>query len=193
MSFFPGMAETNIIVRDEKKPLGKKQIHLLDKDGKAERWRPAEWGQGGAGQRELGRHETGQTWFSMVAGQDGEGGGPAQWPAGQVAVHPAREYLPPAQDTPGTWKLCVCMLSHVGLLVTAWTIACQAPLSMKLSRQEYWSRLLFLFLFTPRTEPASLMSPASYPSPKVRGGDQDELPHARGQEGQLWGDTPCPR
>jgi len=37
----------------------------------------------------------------------------------------------------------------------------------------------------PRTEPASLMSPASYPSPKVRGGDQDKLPHARGQEGQL--------
>jgi len=37
MSFFPGMAETNIIVRDEKNLLEKKQIDWLDKDGKAER------------------------------------------------------------------------------------------------------------------------------------------------------------
>ena len=28
-------------------------------------------------------------------------------------------------------------------LVTLWTIACQAPLSMGFSRQEYWSRLPF--------------------------------------------------
>ena len=28
-------------------------------------------------------------------------------------------------------------------LATPWTVACQAPLSMGLSRQEYWSRLLF--------------------------------------------------
>ena len=28
-------------------------------------------------------------------------------------------------------------------LVTPWTVACQAPLSMGLSRQEYWSGLLF--------------------------------------------------
>ena len=27
---------------------------------------------------------------------------------------------------------------------TPWTVACQAPLSMKFSRQEYWSELLFL-------------------------------------------------
>ena len=27
----------------------------------------------------------------------------------------------------------------------AWTVACQAPLSMRFSRQEYWSRLHFLF------------------------------------------------
>ena len=31
------------------------------------------------------------------------------------------------------------MLSHVQLFVTPWTVACQAPLSMELSRQEYWS------------------------------------------------------
>ena len=37
------------------------------------------------------------------------------------------------------------MLSHfsqVWLFVTAWTVACQAPLSMGHSRQEYWSGLL---------------------------------------------------
>ena len=33
------------------------------------------------------------------------------------------------------------MLSHVRLLVTPWTIARQAPLSMGFSRQEHWSGL----------------------------------------------------
>ena len=28
-------------------------------------------------------------------------------------------------------------------LATPWTVACQAPLSMRFSRQEYWSELLF--------------------------------------------------
>ena len=38
----------------------------------------------------------------------------------------------------------VCVLSHfscVWLFVTLWTVACQAPLSMGFSRQEYWSGL----------------------------------------------------
>ena len=34
-----------------------------------------------------------------------------------------------------------CALSHVWLFVTPWTVAHQAPLTMGLSRQEYWSRL----------------------------------------------------
>ena len=34
--------------------------------------------------------------------------------------------------------------SHVWLFVTPWTTACQGPLSMKFSRQEYWRRLPFL-------------------------------------------------
>ena len=34
-------------------------------------------------------------------------------------------------------------LSRVQLFVTPWTIACQAPLSMGFSRQEYWSGLPF--------------------------------------------------
>ena len=32
--------------------------------------------------------------------------------------------------------------SHVQLFATPWTVACQAPLSMGFSRQEYWSGLL---------------------------------------------------
>ena len=39
--------------------------------------------------------------------------------------------------------VCVCMLSHVQLFVTPGTVAHQAPLSMGLSRQEYWSGLPF--------------------------------------------------
>ena len=35
------------------------------------------------------------------------------------------------------------LLSHVWLLETLWTIACQAPQSMGFSRQEYWSGLPF--------------------------------------------------
>ena len=31
--------------------------------------------------------------------------------------------------------------SHVRLSVTIWTIACQAPLSVGFTRQEYWSGL----------------------------------------------------
>ena len=35
----------------------------------------------------------------------------------------------------------VCMLNRVQLYVTLWTVACQIPLSMRFSRQEYWSEL----------------------------------------------------
>ena len=37
------------------------------------------------------------------------------------------------------WKVKVKLLSRVRLLVTPWTAAHQAPLSMGFSRQEYWS------------------------------------------------------
>ena len=36
-----------------------------------------------------------------------------------------------------------CVLSHVWLFVTPWTVAHQDPLSMELSRKEYWSWLPF--------------------------------------------------
>ena len=42
--------------------------------------------------------------------------------------------------------VCVCVCSsssHVRLFMTLRTVACQAPLSMKFSRQEYWSQLPF--------------------------------------------------
>ena len=35
-------------------------------------------------------------------------------------------------------------LSHVQLFVTPWTVACQDPLSMRFSMQEYWSGFHFL-------------------------------------------------
>ena len=40
--------------------------------------------------------------------------------------------------------VCVCKsLSRVQLFVIPWPAACQAPLSMEFSRQEYWSGLPF--------------------------------------------------
>ena len=63
-----------------------------------------------------------------------------------------------------SWSLwlwmCVCAqsLSHVQLLVTPWTVACQSPLSMGFPRQEYWSGLPFpplRHLVNPGIEPAS--------------------------------------
>ena len=37
--------------------------------------------------------------------------------------------------------VCVCPVAQS--CTTPWTVACQAPLSMRLPRQEYWSRLPF--------------------------------------------------
>ena len=34
-------------------------------------------------------------------------------------------------------------LNHIQLFVTPWTVACQAPLSVEFSRQEYWSGLQY--------------------------------------------------
>ena len=38
-----------------------------------------------------------------------------------------------------SWKKWKCSHCHVCLFVTTWTVACQVPLSMGFSRQEYWS------------------------------------------------------
>ena len=39
--------------------------------------------------------------------------------------------------------VCMCMLSCVWLIATLWTVACQAPLTMEIFRQEYWNGLPF--------------------------------------------------
>ena len=58
---------------------------------------------------------------------------------------------------------CAQSLSHFQLIVTSCTIACQAPLSMGFSRQEYWSVLPSPpagDLPDPETKPTSLLSSA---------------------------------
>ena len=59
--------------------------------------------------------------------------------------------------------------SRVRLFVTAWTVACQAPLSMGFSRQEYWSGLPF-------SPPGDLPNPGMEPVPPAL--QVDSLPLA---------------
>ena len=58
-------------------------------------------------------------------------------------------------------------LSYVRLFAAPWTIARQAPMSMELSRQEYWSGLPF-------------PSPEDHPNPEIKPGSPalsaDSLP-----------------
>ena len=56
-----------------------------------------------------------------------------------------------------------CVLTHVWLFTTLWTAACQAPLSMGFSRQEYYSGLLFPppgDFSNPGIKPSSPVAPA---------------------------------
>ena len=62
--------------------------------------------------------------------------------------------------------VCACVLSQVWFFATQWTVACQAPLYMEFSRQEYWSRLLFL---TPGDLPDSGIKTVSLASPILAG------------------------
>ena len=52
--------------------------------------------------------------------------------------------------------MCVCVLSHILLFMTPWTVASQASLSMEFSRQEYWSGL-------PCPPPGDLSNPGLNP------------------------------
>ena len=63
-------------------------------------------------------------------------------------------------------RMCGQSLSHVRFSVTPWTAACQAPLSMGFSRQEYWSGLPFP---SPGDLPDSGIKPTSLPSPPLAG------------------------
>ena len=60
--------------------------------------------------------------------------------------------------------MCVCLVVQSGLaFATLWTVACQAPLSMGFSKQEYWSGLQLPSpgdLPNPGMEPVSLGIPA---------------------------------
>ena len=69
-------------------------------------------------------------------------------------------------------------LSHVQLFATSWTVACQAPLSMGFSRQEYWSGSLF-------PSPGDLPAPGIKPrSPTLQA---DSLPsELPGKSGNGW-------
>ena len=63
--------------------------------------------------------------------------------------------------------MCAYSLSCAQLFVTPWTVACQAPLSMGFSRQEYWSEL-------PWPPPGDLPNPGIEPrSPALQ---VDSLP-----------------
>ena len=57
----------------------------------------------------------------------------------------------------GSCMLCAQSLQSCLTLATLWTVACQAPLSMGFSRQEYWSRLPF-------------SSPGDLPNPGIEPG-----------------------
>ena len=59
------------------------------------------------------------------------------------------------------------ILSHVLLCVTPWTVAHQAPLSMELSRPEYYSGLLFP---TPGDLPDLGIEPTSLAYPALADG-----------------------
>ena len=52
-------------------------------------------------------------------------------------------------------------------LCNLWTVACQAPLSMQFSRQEYWSGLP---VPTPGDLPNPGIEPVSFSSPALAGG-----------------------
>ena len=67
--------------------------------------------------------------------------------------------------------------SHVGLFVTPWTVAHQAPLSMGFSRQENWSGLSC-------PPPGDLPDPGIEPEPlasllRLAGGFLVNVPHVR--------------
>ena len=75
-----------------------------------------------------------------------------------------------------------CVLGHVWPFVTPWTVACQAPLTMEFSRQEYWSGLPFLLqgIFLTQGSKPSLLN-----------GLADSLPLSH--LGSPWGYYICPK
>ena len=75
-------------------------------------------------------------------------------------------------------RACV-MLSCVWLFVTAWTIACQAPLSVEFSRQECWSGLPF-------SSPGDLLNPGIKPMSPAPCDNSDFEGWASEPKGSRW-------
>ena len=75
--------------------------------------------------------------------------------------------MPYKQHKVKPWNLGMCVCSVVSYcFATPWTVACQAPLSMEFSRQEYCSGLPFL---TPGLLPNPGIKPTSSVSPTLAG------------------------
>ena len=77
-----------------------------------------------------------------------------------LTTYPLFYFITPG---PPDWNACVCAqsLSPIWFSAAPWTVALQAPLSMRFSRQEYWSGLPFPSpgnLPDPGIEPTSLAS-----------------------------------
>ena len=68
---------------------------------------------------------------------------------------------------PSMWMCVLSRFGRVWLLATPWTVACQAPLSMGFSRQEYWSWLPFPL---PGDLPDPGVKPMSFSPPALGGG-----------------------
>ena len=76
-----------------------------------------------------------------------------------------------------------------------WAIACQAPLSMEFSRQEYWSGLLFPSpgdLPDPRSEPGSPASRADSLPPEPPGVVNISVSAVPGLNCSMWDLVPSP-
>ena len=68
--------------------------------------------------------------------------------------------LTPKNSLEILYSFCTCLLSlcsHARFFATLWTVACQAPLSVEFSRQEYWSGL-------PCPSPGDLPDPGIEPA-----------------------------
>ena len=76
------------------------------------------------------------------------------------------------------------MLSHVQLFATPWTSACQAPLSMGFSMQDYWSGFPF---HTSGDLPDSGTESMSPVSPSLVGGFISILPPGKPHSGYSGG------
>ena len=66
-------------------------------------------------------------------------GSPPGFPIPEILQARTLEWVAISFSNAWKWKVKVKMLSCVWLLVTPWTEAYQAPLSMGFSKQEYWS------------------------------------------------------